>query len=84
MNRRSLLRHGGRAAALAPFWAAAPALAGLSRLNAAAQTVPPGVLRRIGITTVCFRDRFVAAYRRYCWHHKGAFECGIDVEPNCC
>jgi sugar phosphate isomerase/epimerase len=60
MNRRSLLRHGGRAAALAPFWAAAPALAGLSRLNAAAQTVPPGVLRRIGITTVCFRDRFVA------------------------
>ena len=60
MNRRSLLRYGGRAAALAPFWAAAPALAGLSRLNAAAQTVPPGVLRRIGITTVCFRDRFVA------------------------
>ena len=60
MNRRSLLRYGGRAAALAPFWAAAPAVAGLSRLNAAAQTVPPGVLRRIGITTVCFRDRFVA------------------------
>ena len=60
MNRRSLLRYGGRAAALAPFWAAAPALAGLSRLNAAAQAVPPGVLRRIGITTVCFRDRFVA------------------------
>ena len=60
MNRRSLLRYGGRAAALAPFWAAAPALAGLSRLNAAAQTVSPGVLRRIGITTVCFRDRFVA------------------------
>jgi len=60
MNRRSLLRYGGRAAALAPFWAAAPALAGLSRLKAAAQTVPPGVLRRIGITTVCFRDRFVA------------------------
>ena len=60
MNRRSLLRYGGRAAALAPFWAAAPAVAGLSRLSAAAQTVPPGVLRRIGITTVCFRDRFVA------------------------
>ena len=59
MNRRSLLRYGGRAAALAPFWAAAPALAGLSRVNAA-QTVPPGVLRRIGITTVCFRERFVA------------------------
>jgi sugar phosphate isomerase/epimerase len=60
MNRRSLLRYGGRAAALAPFWAAAPAVAGLSRVSAAAQTVPPGVLRRIGITTVCFRDRFAA------------------------
>jgi sugar phosphate isomerase/epimerase len=56
MNRRSFLRYGGQAAALAPFWA--PAVTEPSRLEAAPQTVPPGVLRRIGITTVCFRDRF--------------------------
>ena len=56
MNRRSFLRYGGQAAALAPFWA--PALTSLSPLEAAAQAVPAGVLRRIGITTVCFRDRF--------------------------
>jgi sugar phosphate isomerase/epimerase len=59
MDRRSFLRYGSRAAALAPFWAA-PALSGASRLYAAGQTVSPGVLRRIGITTVCFRDRFAA------------------------
>jgi L-ribulose-5-phosphate 3-epimerase len=58
MNRRSFLRYGGQAAALAPFWA--PALTDLSRLEAAAQAVPAGVLRRIGITTVCFRDRFAS------------------------
>jgi sugar phosphate isomerase/epimerase len=58
MNRRSFLQYGGRAAALAPFWAGAPALAGLERV--AAQTAPAGVLRRIGITTVCFRERFAA------------------------
>jgi sugar phosphate isomerase/epimerase len=58
MNRRSFLRYGGQAAALAPFWAAAPALTDRSRLEA--QTVPAGVLRRIGITTVCFRDRFTS------------------------
>ena len=58
MNRRSFLRYGGQAAALAPFWA--PAWTDLSRAEAAAQAVPAGVLRRIGITTVCFRDRFAA------------------------
>ena len=57
MNRRSFLRYGGQAAALAPFWA--PAVTSLSRLEAA-QTVPAGVLRRIGITTVCFRERFAS------------------------
>ena len=57
MNRRSFIRIGGHAAALAPFWAAGPALGGLSRLDAA-QTVPAGVMRRIGITTVCLRERF--------------------------
>jgi len=55
MNRRSFLRYGGQAAALAPFWTG-----GLARPAAAAQAVPAGVLRRIGITTVCFRDRFAS------------------------
>lgn len=57
MNRRSFIRLGGHAAAIVPIWAAAPAFASFSRAGAAAQ--PAGaVLRRIGITTVCFRERF--------------------------
>ena len=55
MNRRSFIRLGGRAAAIVPIWAAAP---GLARLSAAAQPAAGAVLRRIGITTVCFRERF--------------------------
>ena len=43
MNRRSFLRYGGQAAALAPFWSAVPAVTERSRLDAAPQTVPPGV-----------------------------------------
>src|SRR4029078_8239852 len=69
MNRRSFIRLGGHAAAIVPIWAAAPGFssvrsgsppppfASFSRAGAAAQ--PAGaVLRRIGITTVCFRERF--------------------------
>jgi sugar phosphate isomerase/epimerase len=59
MNRRSFIRLGGRAAAVVPFWAAAPAFSGLSRAHAA-QPASPAVMRRIGITTVCFRDRFTS------------------------
>src|SRR5215203_7536220 len=55
MNRRSFIRLGGRAAAVVPIWAAAP---GIARLSAAAQPAAGAVLRRIGITTVCFRERF--------------------------
>jgi L-ribulose-5-phosphate 3-epimerase len=56
MNRRSFIRLGGHAAAIVPIWAAAPAFAGFSRLTGAQPS--PAVLRRIGITTVCFRERF--------------------------
>ena len=58
MNRRSFIRFGTQAAAVVPFWGAAPAFASFSRQPAAAQKVPAAVLRRIGITTVCFRERF--------------------------
>jgi sugar phosphate isomerase/epimerase len=66
MDRRRFISMGSRAAALIPFCAAAPAMRRLSGRGAARQTsAPPGVqpipdavLRRIGITTVCFRDRF--------------------------
>jgi sugar phosphate isomerase/epimerase len=57
MNRRSIIRLGGHAAALVPFWAAAPAFARGS-LVTASQQMSEGVRRRIGITTVCFRERF--------------------------
>ena len=57
MTRRSMLALGTRALA------AYPVLARTGPLNAfagaqAGQSIPAGVLRRIGITTVCFRDRF--------------------------
>src|SRR4051794_20075405 len=58
MNRRSFIRLGGRAAAIVPIWAAAPSLAGAARLSAAAQPAAGAALRRIGITTVCFREQF--------------------------
>jgi L-ribulose-5-phosphate 3-epimerase len=54
MTRRSMLALGTRALA------AYPVLARAGSLGASAQTqpIPAAVLRRIGITTVCFRDRF--------------------------
>src|SRR3954468_12740049 len=58
MNRRSFIRLGGKAAAVIPIWVAAPDVATFSRVSESAQTVPEAVLRRIGITTVCFRERF--------------------------
>jgi L-ribulose-5-phosphate 3-epimerase len=57
MNRRSFIRLGGQAAALVPIWAAAPAFASGSRATAS-QQMSDAVRRRIGITTVCFRERF--------------------------
>jgi sugar phosphate isomerase/epimerase len=58
MNRRTFIRFGTHAAAVLPIWAAAPAVASAARVPAAAQPVPAAVRRRIGITTVCFRERF--------------------------
>jgi sugar phosphate isomerase/epimerase len=57
MNRRSFIRLGGQAAALVPFWAAVPVFANRQGM-APAQQMPEAVRRRIGITTVCFRERF--------------------------
>ena len=59
MTRRSFIRYSGQAAALAPMWAAV-GVRGAAQAQAAGQSIPAGVLRRIGITTVCFRDRFAA------------------------
>jgi sugar phosphate isomerase/epimerase len=47
LNRRAFLQRGCRALAAAPLY---------SSLSHAA--IPPAVLKRIGITTVCFRERF--------------------------
>ena len=54
MNRRELIQLGGRALATAPFWSSLPVFAD------SVQSAAPGVLKRIGITTVCFRDRFAS------------------------
>src|SRR5437016_8814506 len=53
MRRRSFLQRGCCALAAAPFHSGAFA-------NAAEMPIPPAVLSRIGITTVCFRERFPA------------------------
>ncbi|MFL6279999.1 MAG: sugar phosphate isomerase/epimerase family protein [Vicinamibacterales bacterium] len=58
MNRRSFIHLGGKAAAIVPLWAVAPTFATFSRAAESAQAIPEAVLRRIGITTVCFRERF--------------------------
>jgi sugar phosphate isomerase/epimerase len=55
MNRRRFLQHSSRALAAAPLFS----LASWSR-DTALQSIPAAVLNRIGITTVCFRERFPA------------------------
>ena len=55
MNRRLFIRLGGHALAAVPILTSMPVL---GRARPAAQSIPASVLRRIGITTVCFRDRF--------------------------
>ena len=57
MNRRVFLRLGGRALAATPLLTM-PSMPVLGSTASAAQSIPASVLRRIGITTVCFRDRF--------------------------
>ncbi len=60
MNRRVFIRLGGRALAAVPLLTSMPVPARAASTRAAAQSIPASVLRRIGITTVCFRDRFTA------------------------
>ena len=57
MNRRLFLRLGGRALAATPLLTM-PSMPVRGSTASAAQSIPASVLRRIGITTVCFRDRF--------------------------
>src|SRR5262245_56538875 len=57
MNRRRFLQQGSRALAVAPFvLGRAPA----EGVQGTTTSIPPAVLSRIGITTVCFRERFPA------------------------
>ena len=58
MKRREFIQLGGLAVAWLPTSSAWLPPSGGRTL--AAQSPPPGVLKRIGITTVCFRDRFAS------------------------
>lgn len=61
MNRRSFLVQSGGALIAAPLAASIPAsLAAMQSKPSAGNAIPAAVLKRIGITTVCFRDRFAA------------------------
>jgi len=64
MNRRTFLQQSGRALAAAPVYSLASGLFAGSVVEAAVQNIPPGVLSRIGITTVCFRERFAKSRSR--------------------
>ena len=63
MNRRRFLQQSGRALAAAPLLSIA---SGASRADAKASTqaIPTSALNRIGVTTVCFRERFPATRSR--------------------
>jgi sugar phosphate isomerase/epimerase len=53
-----MIQLGGRALATVPLWSGTSML---GRASAGApQAIPEPILRRIGITTVCFRDQFTA------------------------
>jgi sugar phosphate isomerase/epimerase len=54
MNRRTFLQQSSRALAAAPLYR------GLTPVYNFVQSIPAAVLNRIGITTVCFRERFPA------------------------
>ena len=66
MNRRKFLQHSSRAVAAASLYPVAASIceAGVFQAGSAqggSQSIPQAVLDRIGITTVCFRERFPAA-----------------------
>lgn len=60
MNRRRFLQQSSRALAAAPFYSMTSGLRRLAGADAQTQSIPAAVLNRIGITTVCFRERFPA------------------------
>ncbi len=62
MNRRRFLQQGSRALAAAPFYsmAVASSLRPQAPAASAARAIPAAALNRLGITTVCFRERFPA------------------------
>jgi sugar phosphate isomerase/epimerase len=60
LNRRRFLHHGARALAVAPFFPVVNRVAEAAAAFDLQQSLPPAVLNRIGITTVCFRERFPA------------------------
>jgi sugar phosphate isomerase/epimerase len=64
MNRRTFLQQSSLALALAPLYSLTSGLGRLVGVDAGVdigvQSIPAAVLNRIGITTVCFRERFSA------------------------
>jgi sugar phosphate isomerase/epimerase len=58
MTRRWFLEESGRALVALPILTSMSVVGRAASGVLAAQTIPASVLRRIGITTVCFRDRF--------------------------
>src|SRR5262245_25834544 len=60
MNRRTFLQHSGRAVAAVPLFTLAADLLNVPGAEGAVQGIPPAILKRIGITTVSFRERFPA------------------------
>src|SRR5437867_50783 len=64
MNRRTFLQQSSRALAAAPLSSLASRLGRSVGAGAAVQSIPAAALNRIGITTVCFRERFPATRSR--------------------
>ena len=60
MTRRWFLRQSGRTLAVLPIVSSLPVLGRAATAGATLQSIPASVLKRIGITTVCFRDRFAS------------------------
>jgi sugar phosphate isomerase/epimerase len=60
MTRRWLLREGSRVLAALPIVSGLQAIARAAGQGSATPSIPASILRRIGITTVCFRERFAS------------------------
>ena len=60
MNRRRFLQKSSLALAAAPLYSIASGFGRHRTADAAVQAIPAAALSRIGITTVCFRERFPA------------------------